>query len=406
MDQTDGIPVLCPCKEGLSGAIKKTLRSILYPLGFSLTFVPCKKIEDALEAVIDTKGTYFDKIPFPVCMPIVSKGAKRSDAEAHYKADPGVSGVVNYWKPNKREVLLLVEDTVELEDGFLGATGQQIEDDRVISFHNYSLDEALRAIVGLFVEIRKTLRANLYDYQLPEIKNNALNYESIQKRVYVWEDGYGMVEMRFDIGLDSANVIEKNGEYTFEHKVSLCLAPRGESKASFSKSLDDMRVGSISEFLQRPKEAFAVIPFGFPSPKVSWGPLNKETKGTNAKSVAVRIKPAKAVTPDGRGVLSYGIIWSSANLFDVTNDATVFLCAHNYRKATYSVCFMRRTLAHGWSFAVGPKLERYGPYQNDLGYIDTEGVGDERFKYLEFPWSMRKIPAGSVLRARWELEGG
>ncbi len=396
------IPVLCPCKVGLHPDIKRVLRSVLRPLGFDPTFRECRKIEEALECEPHTAGEYFDRIPYPVCMPIISTGGEIRDSDGKHKPNPISAVKPKYSRPSKREVVLLVEEDVDLPIELHGS--RKLRSRRIIRFTSYALEAALGKVVEQFVEIKKKLRSNLQTYQLLETRRSALNYDSVEKRVYVWPNGYGMVEMRFDISLDEAEGVRTGDDYLFKHSVSLRLAPRAQSKKEFERKLDKMRVKSIKALFKQPQEALVALPYGFPAPTVDWVAAPGGEDEGNKKSVLVKVTPAKNGTSDRRGLISYAIAWCSENLFSVCNDATVFICAHNYRRILYAVCFMRPTLGHDWPFKVGPMLERFGPCQNDIGYIDTKGVGDEGFHSLEYVWNEKEMPAGSVLRVRWMLK--
>jgi hypothetical protein len=395
------IPVLCPCKVGLHTDIKRVLRSVLHPLGFEPTFRECRKIEEALECEPHTAGVYFDKIPYSVCMPIITSGGEIRDADGKHKPDPISAVKPKYSRSGKREVVLLVEDSVDLPIELHGS--RRLRDARIIRFPSYTLEPALGKVVEQFVEIKKKLRSNLQTYQLLETRNSALNYDSVEKRVYVWPNGYGTVEMRFDISLDEAEGVRTGDDYFFNHSVSLRLAPKAQSKREFKRKLQKMRVKSIKDLLKQPQEALVALPFGLPAPTVDWRATSGGEDEGNKKNVLVQVTPAKNSTSDRRGLISYGIAWCSEDLFSVCNDATAFICAHNYRRIRYAVCFIRPTLRHDWPFKIGPMLERFGPCQNDIGFIDTNGVGDEGFHYLEYVWNEKKMPAGSVLRVRWKL---
>jgi len=395
------VPVLCPCKNDLHVEIRQVISSVLRPLGFSATFRDCENVEDALAGAQSTKGVFYDKIPFPVCMPIISAGAQISDSE-EFKPVPRAFAPVNYSTPNEREVVLLVEGSVALGPELIGAS--QVPPDRVIRFSSATLEDALGSLVATFVSIADLLRANLERYQLPETRERALDYDSAEKRVYVYDNGYGLIEMRFTINEEAAEKVRDGPDFVFSHTVDLKPPPVGASKSKFDEKLDRIRVKSIRELFQQPREAFAALPFGLPAPNVRWEPAKTDAAGSSRKTLLVHVSlPTRKTGRHVARTLSYGIAWSAKDLFNIQQDSSSFLCAHNYRRVTYTMCFMRPTLAHDWPFALGPRLERFGPYQNNLGYIDTEGVGDESFHYLEYPWTERKLPVGSVLRASWRL---
>jgi len=74
------------------------------------------------------------------------------------------------------------------------------------------------------------------------------------------------------------------------------------------------------------------------------------------------------------------------------------------RTVSQSVCFMRPSTGKPWPFSWGPRLHRYGPYDNDLGYIDMEGIWtSESFLSFDFTWQSQKAARGSAFVARWAL---
>ena len=398
------IPVLCACRTNLPSGKQDALRSVLEPFGFNLHFHECESLAACLQEHVQAGSRFFPHLPYAVVMPIISRGDGIGDDEGCLPFPDIETGFAD-GLPNRRIFVFLIEEEVCNQAVQVASQGVPTEDARIIRFNRASITNCLGEVLPALEAAKNRLAAAPDDYNLSEFVESALNYESVEKRVYVWGDGYGTVELSYSILEDNAEpILKKGGFFEFEHRISVLPDPRHVSKAAFASKLKEIEKHSLLEIFQRPPEAFAVLPFGQPSPKVKAVFSRATDSAPESKLVVVRVTPQKRTKKrSSERLISYGIIWSAEELFNTAADSTVLTCKHSFERVSFSVCFMRPTLSHGWDFRHGPMMKTFGPFMNHLGTNDSAALGDEHFHYMYYPWSERRVPAGVSLEISWEL---
>jgi len=410
-----GIPLLVPCSDQFLDVPgrARNLRDVCAAVGFDIRLITCSSVGEVLKHHSVADKTPPTPVGYPIVMPIVTRvppiprkdGA--GDAPRKGPPTPELGDLELLDTPNPRLVLFLVAQDVVLPSGFAARHGKD-----VIRFSPSLLTGAYPPLLHRLLGFKDRLREAQEVYQLPDVLKRARRYSSVEKRVYVRKDGFGVVEFRFEITEDEAAPALVGEEYIFRHELMLVPAPGGKSMASFRKTLTEMEVDSVSDVFRARREAFVVLPLDRTPFDVTWRePPGRSTSRKGAPrrcvvEVVVR-RPSNATsqsaTPPGRRIV-YGIIWCAPRLFYVQKDSTSFAAVHHYDRVKLAVRFLHPKAAERWHFKTGPRLLRSGPYGNDLGYIDLQGVGDEQFHYEEYPWEQRAVPAGTSLTAEWEMQ--
>jgi len=393
------IPILFPYSNSFPKGRRDELKSVLTPLGFETVFEKCESVAEALR----NRPVFSGGLPavgFPICIPILSKGL-RVEPGKHFEPCPRVRSTDVQGKPNKKLVLFLIEDSLRdnLQPGSIPADG----DYTLIEFNAASMFPSVPELIGSLMEMKEALRADHYEYQLPDVLRSALNFNSVEKRVYVRPDKFGIVEYKWQIlGSAARKAYNKDIGYVFRHKIGVIAAPHGDTRNSLP-SLKDAATDSLDEIFNTETDSFGVVAFG-DGASVTWKPSERPDRASQWIDIIIRPNDGRKTFPHDR-LISYGLLWSCRNLLSAKADTSSFVARHNYERVDFSVRFMRTDLSkESLTFTKGPRMERYGPYQNDLGSIDTEGLEDERFHHYLFPWHERRVPAGMRLRVIWELK--
>jgi hypothetical protein len=363
-------------------------------MGFEPDMRPCAKLSESSQVPpYNGRETPFP-FPHPISIVVVCRGTGRFDDT--WDANPVLDSFRSLQEPNKKLVIFLVEEGVDPEMlAAIKSNGYE-----VIKYPEDYVAGVADKVANRLKSFEGTLRTSPKKYQDQKVVDATINITNLVSRTYVWETGFGIVEIRFDIPV--ANLPRDAGEFhRFRHRIAI-RDPQSRLGIHFEGDLKKYEAKSVADIFSLTRESIGAIRFGKTPLSIGWEEIESTGNPSLERDIEIRI-PANSLDPCE--ILSYGYIWSRPNLFDPRKDTSALRFQYNVQRYEQSVCFMR-SLLNRWDFKRGPLLQRFGPYNNNLGYLDHENIcTNEEFHHFDYNWMSTKIARGSVFIVEWELHG-
>jgi len=395
--------VLCPCAADITEAHPDFLQRLMTSLGYKAYLQRCVKLSSSLSDVRHSGSETIEPIPPPVAVVILTHGQKHTaDGKTSYDPLPAIDNLAVLQAPNKRLCVFLIEA------GIRDTTKETIRQNGyppecLIEFPRGRVEAVTDRLAQRLREFEGRLRQSPLEFQDPGQEKGVLTFRRVTKRSHVYPNGFGVVELGWEIDAEALRGSKADcdgGHYRFEHTLALRSAVSPKSRATFEKPIKTRRPDSIASVFFSHEDRFCVVRFGKERTQIE---VEEDlAASTDQKRALTVLVPKDSVEPCD--TLSYGLIWAKRDMYTETEEYSGLQIKDHVTSVVQSVCFMRSATGKPWPFKWGPRLHRYGPYDNDLGYIDMEGIWtEESFISFDFTWQSQKAARGSSFVARWAL---